>query len=129
MLSRTAFNCFRALPLARNCTSAAPPRVIPVYAAVAVTGAIELAVLYSQAKSNNVTKETDAATADRFTSPLVAVDFSRYATDAEFQQALELFEQIVGKDQITSDEAMVLDHADSFFSTHHHRSRTSTGPP
>lgn len=90
-----------------------------------VAGAAGGFVLQKQiGEANNDTKEfrslnVKTTQEDSSTTPLDSVNFPRYANDQEFAEAIALFKSIVGEDYITSEEAVVLEHADSFFNTHH----------
>ncbi|GEQ72598.1 hypothetical protein JCM33374_g6285 [Metschnikowia sp. JCM 33374] len=56
---------------------------------------------------------------DRSTTPLDTLNSPVYADDSAFAEALEKFTQIVGPENVSSEDVVVKSHADSFFSTHH----------
>lgn len=123
MFSRTASRCARGIRLARGYASnATHTKTNPVSGTIlVVAGAIGGYIIQNQfgdvhSDAKKLTKRVDE---DRSTTPLSTVDFPRYANDAEFEEALKLFKKIVGEENVTSDEAVVLEHADSFFNTHH----------
>lgn len=131
MFSRTAARCSRRLSLTRKFVSSTKNTTGGVSLAsktllvVAGVGAGLMAQNVFGSISNDTSKPqlehslVKKADEEPSTTPLSTVEFPRYATDAEFAEALELFKQIVGSENITSEEAVVLEHADSFFNTHH----------
>lgn len=131
MFSRTAARCSRRLSLTRKFVSSTKKTTGGVSLAsktllvVAGVGAGFVAQNVFGTISNDTNKPqlehslVKKADEEPSTTPLSTVEFPRYATDAEFAEALELFKQIVGSENITSEEAVVLEHADSFFNTHH----------
>lgn len=56
---------------------------------------------------------------DSSTTPLHSVTPPTYASDSDFEIALNKFADIVGKDNISSDKSVTDSHADTFFNTHH----------
>lgn len=56
---------------------------------------------------------------DSSTTPLDSVTSPTYASDSDFEIALNKFADIVGKDNISSDKNVTDAHADTFFNTHH----------
>lgn len=68
---------------------------------------------------NKVNSPKETLQNDNSTSVLESVTPAQYATEAEFKKAIEEITKIVGKDNISSDNDVILAHSDSFFSTHH----------
>lgn len=123
MFSRAASRCSRGFRLTRGYASKALyTKPSPVSGTIlVVAGALGGFFVQNQigqvdSDSKKLVKKSDD---DRSTTPLDTVDFPKYANDAEFAEAIELFKKIVGDENVTSEEAVVLEHADSFFSTHH----------
>ncbi|QBM90089.1 D-lactate dehydrogenase cytochrome [Metschnikowia aff. pulcherrima] len=62
---------------------------------------------------------TESSIPDRSTTPLDTVSLPVYADEKAYNEAVEKFKQIVGTENVTSDDTVTKSHADSFFSTHH----------
>lgn len=58
-------------------------------------------------------------TGDASTSPVETIAPAEYAGDREFAAAVEKMKKVVGAANVSTDEAALMAHADSFFSTHH----------
>lgn len=132
MFLRSAIKCSQELNVVRHYASYSSYRVSKGVSFTSgtillFTGALgtyiiqsQSGLIYSEAKelkkTDNVQKRTEQ---DRSTTPLNTIEFPRYANDSEFSEALELINQIVGSERITSNAAVIAEHADSFFNTHH----------
>lgn len=132
MFSRAASRCSRRFTQARTLASNAAPRASKSASAASgaillVTGALggyalqrQIGEVHSDTKDWTVTENIQKKTLEEpSTTPLSSVEFPRYATDAEFAEALKLFKQIVGEDKISAEAEVIAEHADSFFNTHH----------
>lgn len=92
---------------------------------------ISMGIYWSRAKSSKEalnSGNSGSNSTDNSTSPLESVSPVQYATEADFQKAIEEIKKIVGKDNMTTDVDVILSHSDSFFSTHHPPNPTEQKP-